>query len=229
MRPLLNIDAGEYEHESDALYALADALNIACGGHAGDAHSIRRVLRACALRGTRAGAHPSYPDRANFGRRTLTINEADLALSITSQCSALIEAAREVETPIVHLKLHGALYHDANRSEPLARLCLDAALQALGRVVIVGPAQGTWRNEAKARALDYLVEGFADRGVRDDGTLIPRDQPGALITDAHACAARAQQLAQQGIGTICVHGDTENALAIARAVQGTLRALNGQR
>ena len=154
---------------------------------------------------------------------------ADLALSITSQCSALIEAAREVETPIVHLKLHGALYHDANRSEPLARLCLDAALQALGRVVIVGPAQGTWRNEAKARALDYLVEGFADRGVRDDGTLIPRDQPGALITDAHACAARAQQLAQQGIGTICVHGDTENALAIARAVQGTLRALNGQR
>ena len=229
MRPLLNIDAGEYEHESGALYALADALNIACGGHAGDAHSMRRVLRACSLQGTRAGAHPSYPDRANFGRRSLAIPHEELALSIAWQCTALIEAAREVKTPLGHLKLHGALYHDANRSEPLARLCLDASLKALGRVVVVGPAQGTWRNEAEARGLDYLVEGFADRGVRDDGTLIPREQPGALITDAHACAARAQQLAQQGIKTICVHGDTENALAIAQAVRDTLGRLNERR
>lgn len=227
MRPLLNIDAGEFEQEPDDLYALADALNIACGGHAGDANSMRRVLRACAVHNTRAGAHPSYPDRANFGRRTLAITEADLARSIASQCTALIEVAREVGTPIVHLKLHGALYHDANRSEPLAKLCLDAALHALGRVEIVGPAQGTWRDEAEARGLDYVVEGFADRGVRDDGTLIPRDQPGALIINPHQCAARAQQLAQQGIGTLCVHGDTENSLAIARAVSDTLRKPNG--
>lgn len=226
MRPLLNIDAGEYEHEPDELYAVADALNIACGGHAGDALSMRRVLRACALHHTRAGAHPSYPDRAHFGRRTLDITEADLAHSIASQCTALVEAAREVGTPIVHLKLHGALYHDANHSESLAKLCLDAS-HALGRVVIVGPAQGAWRDEAEARGLDYLVEGFADRGVRDDGTLIPRDQPGALITDPLRCASRAQELAQQGIGTLCVHGDTENALAIARAVSDTLRKPNG--
>jgi len=224
MRPLLNIDAGEYENEPDALYALADALNIACGGHAGDAHSMRRVLLACVHHHTRAGAHPSYPDRANFGRRTMAISDSDLARSIEAQCNALIEVAREVGIPIVHLKLHGALYHDANRSESLAKLCLNAA-RALGRVAIVGPAVGAWPDEARARGLDYLVEGFADRGVRDDGTLIPRDQPGALITDPPQCAARAQALAQQSIGTLCVHGDTENALAIAIAVSDALGTL----
>jgi UPF0271 protein len=227
MRPLLNIDAGEHDDEPEALYALADALNVACGGHAGDAESMRRVLHACVRHGTRAGAHPSYPDRAHFGRRTMEIAEAELALSIEAQCSALLQAAREVGASIVHLKLHGALYHDANRSEPLARLCLESALRALGRVAIVGPASGAWRTEANAHGLAYLVEGFADRGVREDGTLIPRDQPGALITEPEACAARARTLAEMGIETLCVHGDTENALAIAKAVSDTLVALNG--
>jgi UPF0271 protein len=100
-------------------------------------------------------------------------------------------------------------------------------LRALGRVAIVGPASGAWRTEANAHGLAYLVEGFADRGVREDGTLIPRDQPGALITEPEACAARARTLAEMGIETLCVHGDTENALAIARAVSDTLVALNG--
>jgi 5-oxoprolinase (ATP-hydrolysing) subunit A len=119
-------------------------------------------------------------------------------------------------------KSQGALYHDANRSPSLARLCLDAA-GALGRVSIVGPALGAWPDEARARGLDYLVEAFADRGVASDGTLIPRGEPGALITDPHRCAARALELAQQGIGTLCIHGDTENALAIAQAVSDALQ------
>jgi 5-oxoprolinase (ATP-hydrolysing) subunit A len=227
MRPLLNIDAGEHDDEPEALYALADALNVACGGHAGDAHSMQRVLRACVRHGTRAGAHPSYPDRAHFGRRTMEIAEAELALSIEAQCGALLQAAREVGASIVHLKLHGALYHDANRSASLARVCLERALRVLGPVAIVGPASGAWRTEANARGLSYLVEGFADRGVRDDGMLIPRDQPGALITEPGACAARARALAEMGIDTLCVHGDTQNALAIAKAVADTLRTLKG--
>ena len=227
MRPLLNIDAGEHDDEPEALYALADVLNIACGGHAGDADSMKRVLRACVLHGTQVGAHPSYPDPTYFGRRTMEIAEAELALSIEAQCSALLNAAREVGTSIVHLKLHGALYHDANRSELLARACLESALRVLGRVAIVGPASGAWRTEANAHGLTYLVEGFADRGVREDGTLIPRDQPGALITDPDACAARARALVETGVVTLCVHGDTQNALAIAKAVADALCALNG--
>lgn len=223
MRPLLNIDAGEREDEPEGLYALADALNIACGGHAGDSRSMRRVLKACAQHGIRAGAHPSYPDRSNFGRRTVEISHADLALSIEAQCGALLEAAREIGTSIVHLKLHGALYHDANQSLPLAKLCLDAALRTLGPIAIVGPSVGVWREQAHAEGLDYLTEGFADRGVQGDGSLVPRGRPGALITQPSRCAAQARELARQGHGTICVHGDTENALAIALAVASALR------
>lgn len=226
MRPLLNIDAGEHDDEPEQLYALADALNVACGGHAGDADSMRRVLRACAQFGTRVGAHPSYPDRANFGRVTMAIVHADLALSVEAQCHSLAETAREVGVPIVHLKLHGALYHDANRSLALAQLCLEAATRALGDVAIVGPRHGALRDATQARGLAYLVEGFADRGTYEDGTLIPRDQPGALITDPHACATRAKELARK-VDTLCVHGDTRDALAIAEAVANALRTLNG--
>lgn len=226
MRPLLNIDAGEHDDEPDQLYAVADALNVACGGHAGDADSMRRVLRACAQFGTRVGAHPSYPDRANFGRVTMAIADADLALSIEAQCQTLAATAREVGVPIVHLKLHGALYHDANQSLALAQLCLEAATRALADVAIVGPRHGALRDATQARGLAYLVEGFADRGTYEDGTLIPRDQPGALITDPHACAARAKELARK-VDTLCVHGDTRDAQAIAEAVANALRTLNG--
>lgn len=186
---------------------------------------MRRVLEACGRLGTRVGAHPSYPDREGFGRRRVELPDGALASSIAAQCSALAEAAREVGIPIRYLKLHGALYHDANTVQGLAIACLDAAMASLGQVAVIGPNAGALRDAAALRKAAYLVEGFADRGVAADGTLIPRGEPGALIDVPAECAAQARSLASQGVDTICVHGDGARALDTARAVAHALRAI----
>lgn len=219
MAVLLNVDAGERPDEPEALYAVADLLNVACGGHAGDAVSMARVVEAARRAGVRVGAHPSYPDRADFGRRTLDLAPAVLARSVREQCDALRGVAGQVH----HLKLHGALYHDADRDPDLAARVVDAALAALGACTVLGPAGGALQAVAAARGLPYLVEGFADRGVGPDGRLIPRGQPGALLTDPAAVAARAAALAAEGrVHTVCVHGDTPGAVSLAGAVRAVL-------
>lgn len=219
---LLNVDAGEHDDEPGALYALAHALNVACGGHAGDAASMARVLSACRAHGVRAGAHPSYPDRAGFGRTTMTIDREALVRSLEAQCAALAQVAREVGVPLVHAKLHGALYHDANRDAALAEACVRAVVGALGPVLIVGPPSGALSRFCAREGLPYAREGFADRAMREDGTLVPRSEPGALITDPTRAAAQALRLAHAGHETICVHGDTAGALEVARAVRAAL-------
>jgi UPF0271 protein len=220
----LNIDAGERDDEPDALYTLAHALNIACGGHAGDATSMTRVLRACRTHGVRAGAHPSYPDRAGFGRATMAIDREALVRSLGAQCGALARVARECGVPLVHAKLHGALYHDASREPGLAEACVHAVVGALGPVVIVGPPGGALSQCCAREGLSYAREGFADRAMREDGTLVPRGESGALIADPARAASQALRLARAGHETICVHGDTAGALEVARAVRAALDA-----
>lgn len=223
--PLLNVDAGESDTEPEALLALADALNVACGGHAGDATTMQRLLRFCASRGIRAGAHPSYPDRDGFGRRTMSISLETLERTIHEQCTALRAVADRLGQPIAHAKLHGALYHDAAADPALAAACLRAIVRALGLVTIVGPPSGALREAARDVGCPYEREGFADRAVRPDGSLVPRHEPGALVTDPATAAAQARTLWRSGaVSTICVHGDTEGALAIARAVRDALDA-----
>lgn len=221
---LLNVDAGEHDDEPDALYALAHALNVACGGHAGDETSMTRVLTAARTHGVRAGAHPSYPDRAGFGRTTMAIDRDALARSLEAQCEALARIARGLGVPLVHAKLHGALYHDANRDPALAETCVRAVIAALGPVVIVGPPRGALSQFCAREGLSYAREGFADRAMRQDGTLVPRSAPGALITDPSRAAAQALRLVRDGCETICVHADTAGALEVARAVRAALDA-----
>ena len=219
---LLNVDAGEHDDEPEALYTLAHALNIACGGHAGDDASMERVLRACLHHGARAGAHPSYPDRASFGRVSMPIEPAALARSVREQCARLAVIAARVGVPLAHAKLHGALYHDANRDPALAAATLTAVVEALGAVIVVGPPEGQLRQFCAREGLRYEREGFADRALRSDGTLVPRTEPGALITDPSRAAAQALALAGSGHDTICVHADTAGALEIARTVRAAL-------
>lgn len=221
---LLNLDAGEHDGETEELLASAHALNIACGGHAGDEASMTRCLRACLAHGPRAGAHPSYPDRGGFGRTTMTIDPVSLRASILSQCCMLLEHAREIGVPIEHVKLHGALYHDANRDPALAALVLGAAMEAFGPVTVVGPPRGALFDFCAHGGDPFEREGFADRAMRPDGSLVPRSEPGALIDDPELAAAQALRLAREGHDTICVHGDGPNALAIARAVRAALDA-----
>ena len=221
---LLNLDAGERDDESEDLWDLFDIVNIACGGHAGDDASMERVIAFCARAGRPAiGAHPSYPDRAGFGRRSIPIQPPALRAAVAGQCAALRAVADRHAMTIGWVKPHGALYRDAATTPALARAVLEGAVDALGSAIaVIGPHTGALRDAATALELRYAREGFADRQTRPDGSLVPRSEPGALITEPGDAAARARALAST-VDTICVHADTPNARAIARAVRAALR------
>jgi UPF0271 protein len=220
----LNVDLGELPGEPGELYALAHVANIACGGHAGDAKTLREALGLCHLYGARPGAHPSYPDRAGFGRTRMVLSTEALRATVREQCSLLAAEAVALGLRVASVKAHGALYHDATDDRAIADALILGATDALGtRFTLIGPARGSLPAAARDAGLIYAREGFADRAVLPDGTLVPRGQPGALIVDPSAAATRARELlAASGIETICVHGDTQGAVAIARAVRAVL-------
>ncbi|HEY5928332.1 MAG TPA: LamB/YcsF family protein, partial [Kofleriaceae bacterium] len=199
---------------------VADVLSVACGGHADDEQSMTRIARFCAgKQRPRIGAHPSYPDREGFGRRSLRMEPDALRLTVAAQCRALAAIAAAHGQRVGWVKPHGALYHDAARNEVMSRELLDGVREALGtEPVIIGPATGWLRETSTALGMQYLREGFADRATCPDGSLVPRNEPGALITDPQLAAARARELVGT-VDTICVHADTPGALAIARAVR----------
>jgi UPF0271 protein len=222
-RVVVNLDGGEHEDEPVELYALADLVHVACGGHAGDDASMRSVIRACLAAGTKVGAHPSYEDREGFGRRARSVAPGDLAASIAAQCARLRAIAEEAGAALVSVKPHGALYHAAHADEVTAHACVEGILRALGPTAIVGPAGGALERAARAAGLPFQREAFVDRGLRADGTLVPRGEPGAMIEDPTDAAARARVLAARlEVDTLCLHADTAGALAMARAVRDVL-------
>lgn len=227
---LLNLDGGEHDDEPAELYALADIVHVACGGHAGDVASMTRVVRACIESGTRVGAHPSYVDHEGFGRRARVVPEDVLRGQIAEQCAALRAVTESLGVAVTSAKPHGALYHAAHADVAVARACVDGIARALGDVDIVGLAGGHLEAEARRRGHRYLREAFADRGVRPDGSLVPRGEPGALIEDPVVAAERARDLSKSGAAeTLCVHADTPSALVIARAVRGALASAGPSR
>lgn len=225
---LLNIDLGELPGEDDQLYAVAHVANIACGGHAGDELSMRRALEACARHGTRAGVHPSFEDREHFGRQALAVAPEVLRAQVTAQCARLEALATELGVPLRYAKPHGALYHSANRDPALARAVVGGVIDALGsQVIFLGPAEGALHEAAREAGLVYAREGFADRGTRSDGSLIPRGEPGALVSSPEVARETALRLALSGaVDTLCVHGDSPGALALAREVRAVLDVLS---
>jgi 5-oxoprolinase (ATP-hydrolysing) subunit A len=221
---LLNIDLGELPGEEDELYEHAHLANVACGGHAGDEFSMRRAVELCLRHGTHVGAHPSYPDREGFGRRRVAMEAAALRASVTEQCARLAGVARTLGAATVFVKAHGALYHAAREDAGVAAALVDGALDALGPgITFLGPATGELAVVVKRAGLAFYREGFADRATRSDGTLVPRGEAGALILEPSVAAARASALVATGeVDTVCVHGDTPGAVAIARAVRHAL-------
>jgi len=224
----LNVDIGERDGEPEELFRLATVVNIACGGHAGDDKSMAHAVRLARGGGARIVAHPSYPDRPGFGRETIAMPLSELSSSTAEQCGVLARIARSLGADVVGIKPHGALYHDAARSESLAHAALDGALTALGsdELFVVGPpGECALRAVAEKRGLRYVGEGFADRAYDGSDRLRPRGQPGALLTDPDAAAKQAVVLATRpDIETVCVHSDTPDALRIARAVHRALEA-----
>jgi 5-oxoprolinase (ATP-hydrolysing) subunit A len=237
----LNADLGELPGEAgralDAeMLRVVTRCNIACGGHAGDDDSMRRTVEVAKKHRVQIGAHPSYPDVEHFGRRSLTMEPAELAASLDAQLSRLLEIAKSAGVPVVHLKAHGALYNDAAKDEALAKLVAGAAVKA-GIPELVGPPISAMDTAAQAAGLRFLAEGFADRSYEPDGALTPRSVPGAVIAEGAEVLAQALSFAQTGtvsvrgggalrlpIQTLCLHSDTPGAADHAAAIRAGLEA-----
>ncbi len=222
--------------DDDALLDVVTSANVACGFHAGDPATMRRVCARAAERGVRIGAQVSYRDLAGFGRRFIDADPAELAADLLYQVGALAAMAREAGSAVAYLKPHGALYHAVVHHEGQAGAVVEAAVAAGGLPVLGLPGSRLLARAADA-GLDAVAEAFADRGYTAEGTLVSRREPGALLPDVDAVVERARRLAVDGVivavdGTelevsarsLCLHGDTPEAVGNARAVAEALSA-----
>jgi UPF0271 protein len=224
----LGCDTGEAATDAGraqelALLAHVSAVSIACGGHAGDTNSMRTMVGAAAARGCAIGGHPSYPDRAGFGRVSMDMGEVDLLDSVTGQVASLAAVCAESGVRIAFVKAHGALYHDVARDAELALAFAHRVAGVAPRAPLVGPigapALEAWMNAG----VRTLAEGFIDRVYEADGSLRARTLPGALIEDPAIAAAQAVRLAGS-CDLLCVHGDSPGAVAIASAARRALES-----
>jgi UPF0271 protein len=221
----LNCDMGELPdaaHEA-ALMEHITSANIACGGHAGDEATMERTARLAMERGVRIGAHPGYPDRANFGRIEVPMTAAEIARTVSDQIRRLEAVVRRLGGAIVHVKPHGALYNVAVKNAEVARAIGEGVAAWNPAVPIFGLAASPMLEVWREMGLEPVGEAFADRRYEPDGTLRNRKYADALITDPEAAAAQALRLAREGRAqTICVHGDTPGSVEILRACRAAL-------
>ena len=234
----LNADLGDIPGEAgaaldDAMLDLVTSANVACGGHAGDDASMRRVAALAAERGIVIGAHVSYPDRLHFGRRPVALEPGALLDSLRSQLDDLLSAGSEAGAPVRYLKAHGALYNSSVVSDAPAALLVSLAEEfALPLLTLRG---GRLARLAEVSGVAWYAEFFADRAYDATGALLPRTVDGAVIADQERVAARALTAVERGVvaahdGTevvvdadsICLHGDTAGAVGLARSVRGAL-------
>ena len=217
----LNCDMGELADAvlEQALLRHITSANVACGGHAGDAASMRRTVDLARRYGVAVGAHPGYPDRANFGRAAMPLTAAEIAATVAAQIRALTEIAGR----LTHVKPHGALYNVAAKDAAVARAIAEGVALAGGEVVLVGLAGSAMLDVWRDMGFGVAAEGFADRRYEPDGSLRPRKLADALITDPPQAAAQALRLAQEGrVQSLCVHSDTPGSVEILAAVSEAL-------
>lgn len=238
----LNADMGEsfgpWRMGDDAgLLEVVTSANIACGFHAGDPDVMLQTMQNAVQRGVGLGAHPGFADLQGFGRHRLQVPQATLQNQIRYQIGAAQAMARAAGGQLRHLKLHGALANMAAEDESLATACYDAALSVAPELAIMVLAATAQQQAAQALGCSYICEIFADRAYNDDGTLVDRSQPGAVIKDADLAGARIADMVRRGaivtvsgkeiptrIDTICLHGDTPAAVEIARKVRAALQS-----
>lgn len=233
----LNADLGEGIGDDAAMLAIVTSANIACGFHAGTPAVLADTCGAAAARGVRIGAQVSYPDRSGFGRRFMDIAYDDLVADVTYQVGALSALAHRAGSRVGYVKPHGALYNTAVHHERHAAAIVDAVAGVDDQLPILGLPGSRLLAAAAAAGLPTVAEAFADRGYRPDGTLVPRTEPGALITDTDAVARRVVELAtartvtavdgssiEVAAQSICLHGDTPGALDHATAARAALVA-----
>ncbi|HEX4527441.1 MAG TPA: LamB/YcsF family protein [Gaiellaceae bacterium] len=222
----LNADVGEGFASDSELIRLVTSVNIACGFHAGDELTMSVACAAAVAAQVVIGAHVSYRDREGFGRRALDVNAETVGADAVEQIEQLQAAAATVGGRVAYVKPHGALYHRASSDRECADALIAAAAGASGgRLAVVGFPGSLFLDRAGAAGLLAVAEGFADRAYAADGSLIPRTEPGALLAPdaaAHQAVALAHGTLGGGARSICVHGDTADAAALAVRVRDAL-------
>ena len=237
----LNSDLGEgfgmwRLGDDDALLEVVTSANVACGFHAGDPDILRRVCDKAAERGVVVGAQVSYRDLAGFGRQAMEVPAGTLTNEVIYQIAALDGFARIAGTRVGYVKPHGALYNRIVHDEVQAAAVVAAVATYDASLPVLGLPGSVWLRLAAEAGLGTVREAFADRGYTPQGTLVPRSEPGALVTDIEEVAQRVVQLATQGTvravddtevtvaaQSICVHGDSPGAVAMAVAVRAALQ------
>lgn len=239
----LNADVGESfgawtMGDDPGLLAFVTSVNVACGFHAGDPRVMDLTVSLAVKAGVALGAHPSHYDLRGFGRRSIDAAPAEVEADVLYQVGALAAFAASHGKTLVHVKPHGALYNQAAVDPVLARAIARGVGRVSRNLVLVGAASSApMREAASAEGLRFAAEAFADRAYEKDGTLVPRGQAGAVITDSAEAAARAVRIAGEGriaardgtliavaADTICLHGDTPGAVEHGRAVRAALES-----
>jgi 5-oxoprolinase (ATP-hydrolysing) subunit A len=234
----LNCDMGEgFPYDADIMPFIS-SVNIACGYHAGDADTMKRTVELALQYGVAIGAHPSYPDRENFGRIDMVktgLRPQELEIVIAEQILQLQQICKEAGARLHHVKPHGALYNRAACDAAVGHLIAKAMTAVDESLLFYGLSNSEMELVAEAMGLRFVNEVFADRTYQDDGSLTPRTQPNALIIDTSASIQQVLQMIQQGTvqsvngqdvpvlaETICIHGDGVHAAAFARVVHEAL-------
>ena len=235
----INCDMGEISRLlEDGTYArLMDhitSINVACGGHAGDEAMMRAMVQLAKEKKVNVGAHPGYPDKENFGRIDLDMDQIELLDTIRDQIQLLVDIAADEDVELTHVKPHGALYNQAVRDEIVAQTIGEAVIQVDPVFNIMGLAGSNMLTVFEGMGLETIAEAFADRTYEADGSLRNRKYVDALITDPAKAAAQAKMMidgkviavdgseVKVGAQTLCIHSDTHNAVAIAETVRGVI-------
>lgn len=232
----LNCDLGEGMETDAALMPLITSANIACGAHAGDDATMRATVELAQRHGVAIGAHPGYADREHFGRRERDVGPRAAAELVLTQVWRLQAIARAAGTGVRHIKLHGALYNQVARDRALAEAVVGALEGLEPRLMLYVLAGSVLEAVARARGgFGVVPEVFADRTYQTDGSLTPRDRPGAVISDETAAVAQVLRMVREGrvratdgtdvaivAGTVCLHGDGARPVAFARRLRAAL-------
>ena len=219
----LNCDLGEDVGNDEAIMPHIASANIACGFHAGDEQTMRETLRLTKRFGVNAGAHPSWNDRENFGRKEMTVSPEETEKLVIEQIQVLATIAKEEGVTLTHVKPHGALYNQSAKDFELATAIARAVKTISVDLILVGLAGSRSMEAGRAMGVRVAAEGFPDRGYNADGSLMSRHLPGALIESSEEVARHALELVKTGhMDTLCLHGDHPHAAENAKMLREVL-------
>jgi Uncharacterized proteins, homologs of lactam utilization protein B len=238
----LNADLGEHDGDGaaadSAMLDVVSSANIACGVHAGSPEVMEMTVKAAIARGVAIGAHPSYPDREGFGRRELGLSIDEVIDSMRDQIGALAKCCNALGARLSYVKPHGALYNRASGDVELAKAIASCVADIDPALTVLALSGSALEHESRNAGLKVAREAFMDRAYKSDGMLVPREQEGAVIADAATAADRASSIAinhkieaidgkvvSAWADSLCVHGDSPNAIDIVRAARKKLEGL----